>query len=502
MQPIRFIHAADLHLDAAFLGLSREAPKKLTDRLRNATFTALQRLLELCVRERPDFLVLSGDIYNQEDRSLPAQLALHDACVRLHELAIPVFIVHGNHDPLSSCLKTLRWPDNVTIFGEHVEAFPVFRRAPQTQDAAPDTRSATDRSVRIGSSTTGTTGVTGAPIAPIALVYGVSHATNRESRNLAARFTRTQGGTEPCLHVGVLHAMPGSSASDAERYAPFSQEDLVASGMDYWALGHIHDRREICRKPLTLYSGCTQGLHINEPGEKGCLLVTAQPEEDGGFTLTAAFRPLGPVVWLTLDVPLDDENDAPHDDKSAASEHADDIPSEAQEDTSPVADPDDGLSLDTLESRLRSTLETASESLWPGCQAVIVRLRLTGRTGLDSLLRRNATCTELVDRLRDMPPGDPLSEPFVWVKDLDVRTRPRLDRASLLEREDLLGEILRMAEATREDTDSLLELRDAALGKLFGDSRARKTLEPLTETEMARLLDDAESLCMDLLEND
>lgn len=494
MQPIRFIHAADLHLDAAFSGLSREAPPELTARLKNATFTAFQRLLDLCVRERPDFLVLSGDIYNQEDRSLPAQLALHDGCVRLHELGIPVFIVHGNHDPLSSCLKTLRWPDNVTLFDEDVEAFPVFRRAPQTHTGAFDATPASDKPLRVGSG------------ALIAMVHGASHATNRESRNLAARFTRMQGGTDtastPCLHVGVLHAMPGASASDAERYAPFSLEDLAASGMDYWALGHIHDRREICRKPLALYSGCTQGLHINEPGEKGCLLVTAQPENDGGFTLTTSFRPLGPVVWLTLDVPLDDEINVPRTDMRTP-EHTDGTPSDAPDDRDDaVVEPDNGLSLDMLESRLRSTLETASEPLWQGCEAVIVRLRLTGRTGLDSLLRRGSTCTELVDRLRDVPLGDPLSGPFVWVKDLDVLTRPRLDRTTLLEREDLLGEILRTAETAREDADCLLGLRDTALGKLFGDSRARKALDSLTETEMVRLLDDAESLCMDLLEND
>ncbi|MEG2004997.1 MAG: DNA repair exonuclease, partial [Bilophila sp.] len=116
---------------------------------------------------------------------------------------------------------------------------------------------------------------------------------------------------------------------------------------------------------------------------------------------------------------------------------------------------------------------------------------------LDALLRRGSTCAELVTRLRDAPPKE---VPYLWVKDMDVCTRPRLDRAKLLEREDLLGETIRLAEAARET--GLAALQDAALGTLFGNSRARKVLQPLTETEMARLLDDAESLCLDLLEND
>lgn len=239
MPPIRFIHAADLHLDAAFSGLSRDIPADFAERLRTATFTAFRRLLDLCERESPDFLLLAGDVYNQEDASVSAQLALRDGFRRLESLSIPVFFVHGNHDSLASRLRSVRWPGNVTVFGELPDAVPVFRKGEGT---------------------------------PLAIIHGASHASGRETRNLAALFRRT----EACgLHVGLLHATPGD-ADGVARYAPFSQEDLKASGMDYWALGHIHDRREVCREPLAAYPGCTQGLHINEPGEKGCLLVTAE----------------------------------------------------------------------------------------------------------------------------------------------------------------------------------------------------------------------------------
>ena len=93
MPPIRFIHAADLHLDAAFSGLSRDIPADFAERLRTATFTAFRRLLDLCERESPDFLLLAGDVYNQEDASVSAQLALRDGFRRLESLSIPVFLV-------------------------------------------------------------------------------------------------------------------------------------------------------------------------------------------------------------------------------------------------------------------------------------------------------------------------------------------------------------------------------------------------------------------------
>ena len=74
MNSLRYIHAADLHLDTPFLGLSRtDAGEALQAQLRDATFTALQRLFDQCERLRPDFLVLAGDIYNQEEHSVKAQ---------------------------------------------------------------------------------------------------------------------------------------------------------------------------------------------------------------------------------------------------------------------------------------------------------------------------------------------------------------------------------------------------------------------------------------------
>ncbi len=326
MPPIRFIHAADLHLDAAFSGLSRDIPADFAERLRTATFTAFRRLLDLCERESPDFLLLAGDVYNQEDASVSAQLALRDGFRRLESLSIPVFLVHGNHDPLASRLRSVRWPGNVTVFGELPDAVPVFRKGEGT---------------------------------PLAIIHGASHASGRETRNLAALFRRT----EACgLHVGLLHATPGD-ADGVARYAPFSQGDLKASGMDYWALGHIHDRREVCREPLAAYPGCTQGLHINEPGEKGCLLVTAEARPDGGYAVRTSFRPLGPAVWKTLDMDLGG-----------------------------------AASLDELENRLRTGLDRAAAEVWSGCEMLLVRLRLQGRTELDGLLRKGTTCAELAAR--------------------------------------------------------------------------------------------------------
>lgn len=424
MDEIRYIHAADLHLDTPFRGLAQETGQggRLARLLHDATFIALERLISCCEREKPDFLVLAGDIYNQEDHSVKAQLALRDGCARLERLGIPVFIAHGNHDPLSSRLASVDWPDNVVIFGAEPEIHPLARNGE-----------------------------------PLALVHGISHARARESRNLARLFRRD--GSADCFQLGVLHcAVQGEGATD--RYAPCGLEDLTATGLDAWALGHVHERRILSEQPFIAYPGNPQGLHINETGPRGCLLVTAVPHA-GGWRCEAEFRDLGPILWEKLALALEDVDH-----------------------------------LDEVERRLCHALTTLGEAASPSCEAIMARVTLEGRTPLDGMLRKAATREDLAERLQYLG-GD---TPGIWLKDLRVETRSLAEREELLRREDLLGETARLAAAMRESRQALHELADPALEPLFEHSRLRKALTPPDEEQLRALLDEAERLCLDLLE--
>lgn len=444
MFPVRYVHAADLHLDAAFRGISREASgSDMAARLRAATFTALERLFALCEKEKPDFLVIAGDIYNQEDRSLKAQMALRDGCERLGACGIRVFLAHGNHDPLPSRLQTLRWPDNTVIFGDSAESHIV------TRDGA-----------------------------PVAVVHGISHATTHESRNLAQSFSRQDmrshegdGGTH-CFQLGVLHCTL-EGIQHLDRYAPCTLDDLTATGLDAWALGHVHERRVMSSSPFVAYPGNMQGLHINEPGSRGCLLVTALPgkpvpssaaEKDGcAFAISSTFHPLGPVQWECLEVHLD------------------------------------GISqVDRLENAIMVAMERARAATDVSCQLLITRARLTGRTDLDSLLRSPDTTAELADRLRVAAEGNPL----VWLKDIAVATGQPLDMEALAQREDLLGETLRLARSAVDPAtpEALRILAEDALHPLFRHPKARKALAAPDDQDLNVLLDEAQRLCIDYME--
>lgn len=456
MYPVRYIHAADLHLDAAFKGLSREAADTATmaQSLHQATFTALERLVKLCESEKPDFLVIAGDIYNQEDYSIKAQLCLLDACQRLGKQGIQVFLAHGNHDPLSSRLQTIRWPENVVIFGDTVESYPVLREGKL-----------------------------------VAVVHGISHSNAKEGRNLAMGFSRRRPQNlqnvapntldTPCFHLGVLHCTL-DGAAHGDRYAPCSLADLEKTRLDAWALGHIHQWAVLNKEsgqPFVAYAGNTQGLHILESGPRGCLLVQAHPmtrgaesteQEEGpeatfteAFTIKSEFKTLGPVQWETLDV---DISDMQH--------------------------------LDALEIRVMEKLEALSARVSADCQALIARVRLYGRTVLDKELRHSAVVQDLTERLR----GNSLNAPQVWIKDIDVDTGQELDMEALCKREDLLGEVVRLATSSLQQSEEAKKLAGPALDALFKHTKARNVLTPLDETQLTALITDAQKLCIDLME--
>ena len=72
MTLLRFVHAADLHLDSPFKGLRDAAPEGIAGQIANATFGAYENIIDLCIRERVDALLVAGDVYDGADRSLRA----------------------------------------------------------------------------------------------------------------------------------------------------------------------------------------------------------------------------------------------------------------------------------------------------------------------------------------------------------------------------------------------------------------------------------------------
>lgn len=231
---VRFIHAADVHLGAAFKQAGSSDPS-LSSALTRATYDAFDRVVGCALRENVDFLILAGDTFNSAGMNLPAQGHLARGLSRLTDAGIRVLMVHGNHDPASGRSAGVPLPDGVYIF-------------PSSEVGVVEIEG------REGTCT----------------VYGRSFYRSDERENLALGYQRDPAAQNA---VGVLHANVGGSPL-SDPYSPCAVSDLAAARMDYWALGHIHLESVVSpRNPLAIYPGSTQALTINETGRHGCYLV-------------------------------------------------------------------------------------------------------------------------------------------------------------------------------------------------------------------------------------
>ncbi len=270
MATFRFVHAADLHLDTPFHGLSRTAPA-VAQALRDASLEAFDALIAWTLESEAQLLLLAGDIYDGAERGVRAQLRFRDGVERLSGAGIHTCVVHGNHDPLSGWSAIREWPARCTVFGaEAVGAVAVKDAGGQL----------------------------------LATVYGQSYAQSATHDNLALGFKR---GAPGGLHIGLLHCNVGGHADHAP-YSPCTLDDLDAAGMDYWALGHVHTRKVWERgRSHVVYPGNLQGRspHAGERGEKGAYLVQVEDDEIRELT----FRALDRVRFEHLDVDLTESED-------------------------------------------------------------------------------------------------------------------------------------------------------------------------------------------------
>ena len=59
MKQVKFIHAADLHLDSPFKGMEMNVPQSVWERMKQSTFESFERIVDKAIQERVDFVLLA-----------------------------------------------------------------------------------------------------------------------------------------------------------------------------------------------------------------------------------------------------------------------------------------------------------------------------------------------------------------------------------------------------------------------------------------------------------
>ena len=230
---MRFIHAADIHLDSPLRGLSAYADAPAAQ-LRGASREAFRQLVTRAIDERVDFIVIAGDLYDGDWPDFNTGLFFCAEMGRLQRAGIAAFVLFGNHDAESQMTRALRLPDNVHRF------------------------SATECQVHV---------IDHLKVA----LHGRSFRLRDTTENLVPGYGAP---LRDHFNIGVLHTALQGGYGEHANYAPCTLDELHAKGYDYWALGHVHEHRLWTGRSTLCFPGNLQGRSIRETGRRGAVMVT------------------------------------------------------------------------------------------------------------------------------------------------------------------------------------------------------------------------------------
>lgn len=260
----KFVHTADIHLDSPLKSLALR-DSGLAELVGNATRATFSRIVDLCLAEEVQALVIAGDLYDGSQTSMKTARFLAQEMDRLADADIPAFVIRGNHDAASKITRELTLPGSVTVFPGKAEVIE--------------------------------TAWNGHAVA----VHGISFRDSHAPESLLNRFHPPVQGA---FNIGLLHTSLGG-ARGHDPYAPCALADLQASGFDYWALGHIHQRAVYPGATTVVMPGIPQGRDIGEAGAKSVTLVTV--DETGAIDLEE--RCLSVAQFERLEIDADSLSD-------------------------------------------------------------------------------------------------------------------------------------------------------------------------------------------------
>ncbi len=220
---LRILHTADWHLDAPFSGFSGAQREQLRRELRKIPGKiAEQARLQAC-----DLILIAGDVFDG-----PYSRESLDAFrTAMEQAAVPVLVSPGNHDfcgPGSPWLEE-RFPENVHIFTGGLDSVLL----PEL-----DCR-----------------------------IYGAGY----QSMDCPALLEAFRAAGDARWQIAVIHADPTGAAS---AYCPVTAAQVRGSGLDYLALGHIHQAGSFTAgNTLCAWPGCPMGRGFDETGEKGVYIA-------------------------------------------------------------------------------------------------------------------------------------------------------------------------------------------------------------------------------------
>jgi DNA repair exonuclease SbcCD nuclease subunit len=265
---LKLLHTADWHLGRRFPSFPSEGQKKLS----RARMDVIQKILEVARRNAVNAILCVGDIFDDPDPAPDFWQGLAKTFRAHPGPNPPLFLVPGNHDPLT--------PESVWAAGHPFRAL------------LPEWVHVVDRDDFMFE------------LSPAAVLYARPCRSKAGESDLAMALPAREAGDER-LRIGCVHGCT-FDVSGYQTNFPISRDAGVQRGLDYLAIGDTHSFRDVTANLLvpTVYPGAPEPTSFDDGAA-------------GHVALVAMFRRgLRPRVdaekvafWRWLDVRCRDMND-------------------------------------------------------------------------------------------------------------------------------------------------------------------------------------------------
>ena len=265
--PIRFIHTADWQLGLRV----RYIPGDAGATVRSARLQTVQRIEELAREHEAAFVVVAGDVFEHHQLRPSTVRKAFDV---LGEFDRPVYLLPGNHDPLTpdSLYKTDLWqrecPGNVRVLAT---TDPV-----EVRDDA---------------------WLLPCPVAD-------RHALEDPTEHLDRTFGPGTGFRIGVAHGGIREILEGLADDERETGAAVSLDACERGGLDYLALGDWHGTLRVDDR--TWYAGTPDATRFKESDPGNVLLVELSAP---GAVPAVAPLPVASLEWRRLERDLNETAD-------------------------------------------------------------------------------------------------------------------------------------------------------------------------------------------------
>jgi DNA repair exonuclease SbcCD nuclease subunit len=213
--------------------------------------------------------------------------------------------------------------------------------------------------------------------------------------------------------VGVLHCNVEGSPDTYAPYSPCTLADLLDTGLDYLALGHIHERQVLAgtpgHNPWVVYAGNTQARspRRSENGAKGATVVRVT----SGIVEDLEFVPCDKVRFDEIRYPIDGLDDL-------------------------------GALEDELVAESERRLDAADG------RSIVLRAWSTGRGPIHQDLARPGSLDDLLAALRDR---SSTRVPFIWWDDLRDESASEIDLEAIRDRGDFAADLVAVSDEVFAD---------------------------------------------------